>query len=96
MIGNITIIKYMQLDTINVYVHPPGTKYKIKFKQSPDIAVDLSHKTDANSTSVIKWDLENPSGILMNWFCRHALYGVPMSLDSVITTIFHSSNTCAN
>ena len=57
MIGNITIIKY-----------------KIKFKQSPDIAVnDLADKTDVNSTSVIKWDLENPSCVLMNWFCRHVL-----------------------
>ena len=51
MIGNITIIKYI-----------------IKFKQSPDIAVnDLADKTDVNSTSVIKWDLENQYFAIQDW-----------------------------
>ena len=106
MIGNITIIKYMQvfdccisvqpawiqkncftkdlltlakfypgtMDTINIYVYSPGTKNIMKFKPAPDNEVDdLADKTDVNSTSVIKWDLENPSDSFMNWFCCQVL-----------------------
>ena len=58
------------MNTINdYYVYAPGTTNTIKFKPVPDIEVDdLDNKTDVNSTSVIKWDLENPSDSFMNLF----------------------------
>ena len=73
------------MNTINTYVYAPGTTNIIKFKPVPDIEVyNLDDKTDVNSTSVIKWDLENLSDSFMNCFCRQLLkrvYGQMMQDD---------------
>ena len=62
------------MDTINAYVYSTGTTSTIKFKPTPDIEVDdLADTTDVNLTSVIKWNLANPSYSFMNWFCCQVL-----------------------